>query len=146
MVPRISKRPFFLECIGLGAFLSGSLTMIVGLGLLLFRIVPLTAARASGLEILRVLAVAVSCIAIAYAVWKDKAWGRPAILVFAAGNLAIGAGAMSLSAFLSILGGLAFPVGYLYFWPNTIDYYRSLREPKDSGDSMDGLPIQPKEI
>jgi hypothetical protein len=150
MVPRISKRPFLLECIGLGSLLVGTLTMMEGLGLVLFRIFPLAVARAaagaSRPEILGLLAEAVSCIAIAYAVLKDRAWGQHAILAVSAGNLAVRAGATSPSAFLSILVGLTFPVWYLYFWPNTIDYYRSLRERKDSGDPMDGLSVQPKEI
>lgn len=148
MMPRTSKRPFLLKCIGLVAFVIGSLAMIVGSGLLLFRIVPLGDARIPGLEILRALGAGVSGLGIAYVIWKNKAWGRPAILAILAGSLAVEARAVSSSAFLSILPSLAVPIWYLYFWPNTVDYYRSLRQPKgtgDPGDPMDGFPVQPKE-
>jgi len=104
----------------------------------------------AGLQILEILAVGVSgvmAVSVAYAIFKEKAWGRPALMVFvllvdikAWSELSV---AISLNGLLrfsvELLPGLVFAYMYLYMWPNVIDYYRHLRgareEPPNPVDS-----------
>jgi hypothetical protein len=73
---------------------------------------------------------------VAYAIWKERAWGRPALILFVLLAVVIQgwlASAILASLVASALG-LVFISCYLYLWPNVVDYYRWLPEAGDSSE------------
>jgi len=80
---------------------------------------------------------------VAYAIWKEKAWGRPALIAFVLLSFVIQGWSASTAA-ISLDGSVKFVLRqdslitmtflfwYLYLWPNATDYYRRLRDAKDA--------------
>ena len=143
-MPKTSKRPFLLALLGFLLFLMGGLGAFDSL----VSFVKMFAGGAhpdSGLQIREVLLGGMSGLAalsVAYAIWKERAWGRHALIAFIIlvyliqGWLksaeAISPGRALRSVLLpSTLTTLAFMCWYLYVWPNTTDYYRRLRDARE---------------
>jgi hypothetical protein len=142
-MPKTSKRPFLLAFLGFMLFLVG------GLGTLdsLVSLVKMFAGvlQGSGFQIREALLGGISGLAalsVAYAIWKERTWGRPALiavvlLFYVIEGWLKSPGANSPSVALrsvllpSTLTTLAFTCWYLYVWPNTTDYYRRLRDAKE---------------
>lgn len=129
--PRVSGRPFLLEILGVGLALAGAGAMLNAL-IGIFKTSVSAAGPGFGLRISETLfqcGTGFAALAVAYAIWKERAWGRPALMgwvllvtvkeCFESANLAPIAG---------LVPSLAFTSWYLYLWPNTTDYYRRLRE------------------
>lgn len=143
-MPKASpKRPFLLAFLGFMLFLSG------GLGTLgsLVSLVKMFAGvlQGSGFQVREALLGGISGLAalsVAYAIWKERTWGRPALIAVVLLSYVIegwlkSPGANSPSVALrsvllpSALTTLAFMCWYLYVWPNTTDYYGRLRDAKE---------------
>jgi len=143
-MPKTSKRPFLLALVGVVSFLVGGLEtldslvsflkMIAGGGLL-----------GSSLQLREALlggASGLTALSVAYAIWKERAWGRLALIAFVLLSYVIQGwlesaevislvGSMRSVLQLSTLTTLAFTCWYLYVWPNTTDYYRRLRDARE---------------
>ena len=141
--PRVSNRPFLLELLGVVLTLAGGLATLNALIVIFKTFVSdpgLGLGPQTTSEILVEGVSGFAALLVSYAIWKERTWGRPALVAFVllvtviqkwseSANVASVAGSVLALAFIS---------GYLYLWPNAADYYRCLRE---SGKSPNpGLP------
>ena len=126
--PRISDRPFLLELLGVILILAGgfaTLNALIGI----FKMFVSGAEPGFGLQNLMEDVSVSAALPVAYAIWKERSWARPALVAFAllntvpewikSANVASVAGSVLTLAFIS---------WYLYLWPNVTAYYRRLRE------------------
>jgi len=132
-IPKTSNRPSLLGLLGVLLFLAGCLSTLDAL-VSVFKILAWGAAlRTRSILVEGVLGLA--ALSVAYAIGRERAWGRPALISF----VLLGAvlQGWSESAVVASLAGsvltLAFFSWYLYLWPNGADYYRGLRTSGDSG-------------
>lgn len=130
--PRISTRPFLLELLGVVLTLAGGLAVLNAL-VVVFKTLVSDSEPGFGLRISEILIDSVSgfvALSVAYAIWKERAWSRPALVAF--GLLATGIqGWLEWEDIVSLAGSLlavAFLSWYLYLWPSAADYYRRLQE------------------
>jgi len=83
-----------------------------------------------------------AALSVAYAIWKERTWGRPALIAVVLLSYAIegwlkspgtDVPSVTLRSVLlpSALTTLAFTCWYLYLWPNTTGYYRRLQDAKE---------------
>jgi len=145
-IPKTSNRPFLLVLLGFSLTVTGGLVMLTALMSIFFKTFGWDgepgfggAIRAS--EILVEGVAGLAALSVAYAIWKERAWGRPALVVFVL-LTAVFQGWLESANVASLAGSVlsfAFVSWYLYLWPNATDYYRRLRE---SGDSS-GKPPNP---
>jgi hypothetical protein len=140
-MPKTSKRPFLLALMGFDMFSMG------GRGTLdsLVSLVKMFAGvqQGSGLQVREALLGGISGLAalsVAYAIWKERTWGRPGliaiVLLFQIEDWLKSPGVHSPRVALlvllpSTLPTLVFACWYLYVWPNATDYYRRLRDAKE---------------
>src|SRR5262245_56951321 len=80
---------------------------------------------------------------VAYAIWKEKTWGRAALIAYVVSSFIINGWSTSTEAF-SLNGSVKYVLRqdslsvmlilswYLFLWPNVTDYYRRLRDARDS--------------
>jgi len=138
-MPKSSKRPFLLALLGFGLVLAGSTTTLRAL-IGLFEMLgwgPVPDSRFWAGEILVRGAEGLMALSIAYAIWKERAWGRPALLAFVllADVIQIWLRAADAPSLLDTVLSVAFASWYLYMWPTVVDYYQSLR-------AVDPMPVQ----
>jgi hypothetical protein len=139
--PRISRRPFLLELLGVVLTLAGGLAALNAL-IVIFRAFVSDPGPGFGPRISEILVKGVfglAALSIGYAIWKERAWGRPALVAL----VLLSTAAQSwleppnATSLISLVLTLAFVSWYLYLWPNVADYYRRLRK---SGDSEEKPP------
>jgi hypothetical protein len=131
-----NKRPFLLEAWGLFLFLGGALAI---LGALISIAKMFGRDATSGFasrEILAEVASGIAALSVAYAIFRERAWGRPALVFFVLLTELIQPWLEPTKAFYlaSSLISLAFVSWYLYLWPNGANYYRRLRESEDPSE------------
>ena len=143
---RISRRPFLLEFLGACLIFAGGLAVIGGisssLGIFGYIDESGIAEEGSGLRIgeVRIEGVlGLAALSIGYAIWKERAWGRPALIAFVllTAVIQVWIGPANVASLASSVLTLAFVSGYLYLWPNVADYYRRLQR---SGNSSEKPP------
>lgn len=128
LTPRLSKRPFLLEILGVLLAGAGALAVWIALSAF-FKSVPWTR------EIWAETLSGFAALAVAFAIWTDRTWGRPAILglMVLAVVLQGWAGSQEWAGWgriASLIGSLLFLVVlcvYLYLWPSATHYYERLR-------------------
>ena len=126
--PRISDRPFLLELLGVVLTLAGGLATLNAL-IGIFKTFVSGAEPGFGPQILIEGVSGFAALPVAYAIWTERVWARPALVAFVLLNTVQG---WLKSANVASLAGsvltLAFISWYLYLWPNVTDYYQRLRE------------------
>jgi|GEM_PF-3575903 len=137
-IPKTSKRPLLLALVGFMLVFVGGQAMLASLVSFL-KLIASGVLPGSSLKIREALvggAMGFAALSVAYAIWKEKAWGRQALIaLILLGNLiyewipALEGAVRSVVQPLT-LTSLAFTCWYLYVWPNTTDYYRCLRDSK----------------
>jgi len=134
--PRTSTRPFLLELLAVGLTLTGALLTLKAL-IAIFKALVWGTAPASGLwtsEILIEAVLGLAALAVSYALWKEHPWGRPVLVAFLL--TLVGREWLSSPRAATLAGTIlsfTFILWYFYLWPNTVGYYRRLRQAGDSG-------------
>ena len=126
LTPRISGRPFLLEVLGLCLLGTGS-SALVAATIRAFKL--LAGVSKPGLRMSEPLIagfLGIAALSVAYAIWRERAWGRPALLGLVVLTWALGEspGTRFLFEAMPTLIVLSF---YLYLWPKAADYYRGLQ-------------------
>jgi hypothetical protein len=135
-IPKSSNRPSFLGFLGVLLFLGGCLATLHAL-IYVFKMPTWSAVPSSGLQTSEVLFEGMSGLAalsVTYAIWQERAWGRPALISFVLLTAVI-QGWLESTIAASLAGSvlpLAFISWYLYLRPNVTNYYRHLRKSEDS--------------
>lgn len=136
-IPSTYNRPSLLVLLGVALALGGGLATLNALITFFKRFVWDSGAGSSPWvgEILAESALGLAALSVAYAVWKERAWGRPALVAFVLLSAGVQGWLESPNAtsLVSLALTLAFILWYLYLWPNAADYYRRLRESGDPG-------------
>jgi hypothetical protein len=132
-----NKRPFLLEAWGLLLFLGGA-SAILGALISIARMFGRDAT--SGFvsrEFLAQVAAGFAAFSVGYAIFRERAWGRPAMVFFVLLAELIQPWLEPTKALYltSSVLSLAFVWWYLYLWPNGANYYRRLRESADPGQA-----------
>ena len=136
-IPRTSNRPFLLVLLGVVLALAGGLATLNAL-IASFKVLVWDSGPGSGQRVGELLvegALGLAALSVAYAIWKERAWGRPALVTFVL-LAAVVQGWLGSSIVASLAGSVltfAFVSWYLFLWPNAADYYRRLRESVDRG-------------
>jgi hypothetical protein len=131
-----NKRPFLLEAWGLFLFLGGAsaiLAALISIAKMFGR--DATSGFASR-EILAEVASGIAALSVAYAIFRERPWGRPALVFFVLLTELVQPWLEPAKAsyLASSVLSLAFVSWYLYLWPNGANYYRRLRESEDPGE------------
>jgi hypothetical protein len=139
--PRTSRRPFLLELLGFVLTLAGGLAALSAL-IVIFKAFVSEPGPDFGPRISEILVKGASgfaALSIGYGIWKERAWGRPALvaLVLLSTVAQRWLEPPSATSLVSLVLTLAFVSWYLYLWPNVADYYRRLRK---SGDFEEKPP------
>lgn len=129
-IPKTSSRPFLLAFFGFLLFLAGGLATLDTL-ISLFKMFAWASSQALPTrEILVEGVLGLAALSVAYAIWRERPWGRPVLIAFLllAAVIQGWLGSAKAASLTSSVLTLAFVSWYLYLWPNGADYYRKLRK------------------